>query len=284
VVATADLVVQHACVSEGAAPKFRPDLYKGTAGYYDRFRPPYPDALFADLRARVPISGEGRLLDLACGTGQIALPLSGAFRETVAIDAEPETIAFASEKAARLDRRGIRWLVGTAESPPADGRFELIAIGTAFHRLDRPTVAQKMSELVARSGAVTLLWSPVPSDGEARWQQELGRIIIDWLDRSGSGDRMPSGWQEALAATPDREVLEQAGFTYSGRFEFTRDETWMVDSLIGFMYSTSILSRAALGDSIAMFEAELARRMNRHSSDGTFRHEAICAYELARPA
>jgi hypothetical protein len=141
-----------------------------------------------------------------------------------------------------------------------------------------------MSELVARSGAVALLWSPVPSDGEGRWQHELGRIIIDWLDRSGSGDRMPSGWQEALAATPDREVLEQAGFTYSGRFEFTRDETWTVDSLIGFMYSTSILSRAALGDSVAMFEADLARRMNRHSSDGTFRHEAICAYELARPA
>jgi SAM-dependent methyltransferase len=276
--------VQYVGVGEVAAPKFRPDLYKGTAAYYDRFRPPYPESLFADLQARVPISGEGRLLDLACGTGQIAFPLSGAFRETVAIDAEPETIAFASAKPTRLGPPGIRWLVGTAESPPVDGRFELIAIGTAFHRLDRPAVARRMRELIADTGAVVLLWSPVPSDGDAPWQHELRQIIIDWLDRSASGDRMPSGWQEALAATTDRQVLEQAGFTYSGRFEFTREDTWTVDSLIGFMYSTSILSRAALGGSIAAFEADLARRMSRLSTDGTFKHIVNCAYELARPA
>lgn len=231
----------------------------GTAAYYEQFRPPYPDALLADLRNRLAISGDDRLLDLACGTGQVAAPLSGFFRETVAVDAEAETIAFASGNAARLGRPGIRWLVGTAESPPVSGTFELIAIGTAFHRLDRPAVARRMRELVTADGAVALLWSPVPSDGDQPWQQELRQIIVDWLDRSGSADRMPSGWQEALAASPDRQVLERAGFTYLGRFEFPRDETWTVNALIGFMYSTSILSRAALGSAIPDFEADLAR-------------------------
>ena len=53
--------------------RFAPDLYRGTAGYYDRFRLPYPDALTADLTRRTAPSGRGRLLDLACGTGQSLL-------------------------------------------------------------------------------------------------------------------------------------------------------------------------------------------------------------------
>jgi len=63
---------------------FRADLYRGTAQFYDRFRPPYPDTLFADLRARLPVTGRGRLLALACGTGQVAVPLAPHFVQPLA--------------------------------------------------------------------------------------------------------------------------------------------------------------------------------------------------------
>jgi Family of unknown function (DUF5990) len=33
------------------AVRFRPDLYRGTEPYYDRYRPPYPEALFAARRS-----------------------------------------------------------------------------------------------------------------------------------------------------------------------------------------------------------------------------------------
>ncbi len=55
---------------------FRTDLYRGTASFYDRYRPPYPDALLEELTRRSGVSGTGRLLDIACGTGQISLPLA----------------------------------------------------------------------------------------------------------------------------------------------------------------------------------------------------------------
>jgi SAM-dependent methyltransferase len=55
--------------------RFEPGLYRGAAGYYERFRLPYPDAMIADLARRAAPSGRGRLLDLACGTGQLAFPL-----------------------------------------------------------------------------------------------------------------------------------------------------------------------------------------------------------------
>ncbi|MGW4985237.1 hypothetical protein ACWERA_55830, partial [Streptomyces mirabilis] len=73
--------------------RFEPDLYRGTAGYYDRFRLPYPDAMIADLVRRAAPSGNGRLLDLACGTGQLAFPLRGLFADVWCVDAEPGTTA-----------------------------------------------------------------------------------------------------------------------------------------------------------------------------------------------
>jgi hypothetical protein len=45
--------------------RFAADLYRGTAGYYDRYRLPYPEAMLADLVRRARVSGHGRLLDLA---------------------------------------------------------------------------------------------------------------------------------------------------------------------------------------------------------------------------
>ena len=54
---------------------FAADLYRGTAGHYDRYRLPYPEVMTADLIERAGVSGAGRLLDLACGTGQLAFPL-----------------------------------------------------------------------------------------------------------------------------------------------------------------------------------------------------------------
>jgi SAM-dependent methyltransferase len=82
--------------------EFPRDLFRGTATFYSRFRPPYPPALLDDLVERVRPSGEGRMLDLACGTGQVALPLSGHFTEVIAVDQEVEMI----EEGRRLARGG----------------------------------------------------------------------------------------------------------------------------------------------------------------------------------
>ena len=263
-------------------PRFRDDLYRGTAAFYDRFRLPYPDELIADLRARLPVTGRGRLLDLACGAGQVAFALATDFVETVALDLEPEAIAFAQAKDALPGSR-IRWVVGAAESANVDGPFELITVGTAFHRLDRQIVARRMRELVALDGGVALLWSAIPSEGQESWQRELRQLIVDWTERAEIADRIPAGWEEAMAARSHREVLESSDFRYDGKFEVRRKDTWTVDSLVGFMHSTSILSPVALGSVTDAFAADASRRLSPYTTDGTFQCEASYAYELARP-
>lgn len=106
-------------------PSFRTDLYRGTARDYDSFRLPYPPSLIDDLRSRAGLRGTGRLLDLACGTGQIAFALSTAVDEIVALDQEAGTVAFGRAKSKILGVTNIGWQVATAEEADIPGPFDI---------------------------------------------------------------------------------------------------------------------------------------------------------------
>ena len=51
------------------------DLFRGTAWYYARYRSGYPEAFFKLVRNKFELSKVDRVLDLGCGTGQIAIPV-----------------------------------------------------------------------------------------------------------------------------------------------------------------------------------------------------------------
>ena len=137
---------------EYVLPNFPADAFAGTADYYVRCRLPYPSGFLADLLRRSGVKGKGRLLDLACGPGRLALALASSFNEAWAIDLEAEMIAAGQREASRRGVGTIRWLVGRAEDlslSPAS--IELITIGEAFHRLDQRLVASRGAS-VAQTG------------------------------------------------------------------------------------------------------------------------------------
>src|SRR5579863_152072 len=82
-------------------PHFPRDAFVGTAPYYARYRVPYPSPLMQDLVQRAGVTGQGRLLDLACGPGRVAFALVGSFREIWAIDLEAEMIEAGKEETAK---------------------------------------------------------------------------------------------------------------------------------------------------------------------------------------
>jgi len=263
-------------------PEFATDLYRGTAPYYDRYRPPYPQALFEDLVGRLPVSGHGRLLDLACGTGQIALPLAPSFVEVVAVDQEAEAIAFGQAKAAGAAAGNIHWVAGSAETVELRGRFELVTVGNAFHRLRRQVVSDRLASWLQPGGGVALIWADTPPQGDQPWQLALQELFVQWMARAGTAHRVPATWESAIRDDPHELVLQRAGLEYTGKFEFTTHLEWTVESLIGFAYSTSMLNRAALGANSEEFERDLTGRLGPLSEDGTFRCTVSCSYELAR--
>lgn len=262
---------------------FAPNLYQGTAGYYDRFRLPYPDAMTDDLLRRAAPSGDGRLLDLACGTGQLAFPLGGRFADVWAVDAEADMTGVVRAKAGAAHAGHFRTVTVSAEDLRAEpGSFELIVIGNAFHRLRRTVVAGRAHAWLRPGGCLALCWSTSPWAGPRDWQHALAGLLRTWQDALGVTDRVPPGWEQERRQDPDREVLSRAGFAPSERHEFTVEHRWTIRELAGHIRSTSFLSASVLGDHAAEFDAALSAELEPHADDGRLTDPVGFAYELAR--
>ena len=265
-------------------PQFRPDLYRGTARCYDSFRLPYPQDLIDDLAARSGADGDGRLLDLACGTGQVAFALRDRFAELWAVDQEPDMIAVARQKgeAAAGTTRMTFVTAAVEDLQPPLRSFDLVTAGNAFHRLRRRSAAASIRSWLRPGGFLALLWGGSPWDGDAPWEQALHATMTGWQDRNGAARRIPPGYDAARQATPDLVILREAGFEIAGRHEFACRHDWTLDEIAGFVASTSVLSRAALAGHAADFDAQLRRALLAAQPDGRFRQDATFAYDLAR--
>jgi len=260
--------------------RFAADLYRGTAAYYDRYRLPYPEAMTGDLARRAGVSGRGRLLDLACGTGQLAFRCAaGSARCGRWMRAGHDGTG--PGQGGRRGRR--RHPGGHFESrDPPDGSWVLRAgvIGNAFHRLDRDLVAGRIAGWLEPGGHLALCWSSSPWAGPETGSVRCGPPgqVADSARRRG---RVPAGWDLDRQRRPDAQVLSGAGFGPAARREFAVGHRWSLPELAGHIRSTSFLPAAVLGAQSAAFDAGLAAALAPFGDHGAFTETVSFAYELA---
>jgi SAM-dependent methyltransferase len=266
-------------------PRFRSDLFRGTAHAYDQFRLPYPPALVDHLARSCPAEGMGTLLDLACGTGQLGFALRRHFREVWAVDLEPDMITVVRDKARTAGVTGMRTMISSAEDLTAPaGAFQLVTIGNAFHRMQRETVAANVFRWLERGGRLALIWGGSPWDGGQPWQAAVNGLMARWRERVAAlgGDRIPAGYEQARQARPDLEILRAAGFAVTDTTTFGHEHEWTPDAIAGYLASTSVLSAAALGELAPDFDADLRRELAPWSVPGGLRQEVQFECELTR--
>ncbi len=268
-------------------PRFRDDLYRGTACAYDEYRPSYPPALIDDLARRCGASGAGAMLDLACGTGHLSFALHGKFEHVWAVDLEPDMIALVRAKASAAGLTNLRADVSAADDLSVPARsLDLITLGNAFHRLPRRAVAANALRWLRPGGYLALAWGGSPWDGDSPWQRALVELMGHWRARAQAEtrdqDRIPPGYDEARAAAPDLDVLAAAGFELVGRWEFAVRHDWTTDEIVGYLRSTSVLSPRALGPLAPEFEQDVRGELAGHAVGGRLPQQITFAYELAR--
>lgn len=78
-----------------------------------------------------PRAGES-ILDLGCGTGELATAIAGRDARVVGVDASAEMIAAARERSPALE-----WVVGDGEALAFDGRFDAVFSNAALHWMTR---------------------------------------------------------------------------------------------------------------------------------------------------
>ena len=106
------------------------------------------------LGEALALDGTGRLIDVGCGPGSVALLLAPLFAEVVGIDPDPGMIEQAETSAAVLGVRNARWVQMTAESLPGNlGQFRVATFAQSFHWMDRELVASIVREMLEPGGA-----------------------------------------------------------------------------------------------------------------------------------
>ena len=85
--------------------------FDSTGAYYAEYRPGYGDRAMQYLVDRFGLDDSSRVLDLGCGAGQIAVPLSAHVGRVMGVDPNETMLEYAHERAADEERENVEWVV-----------------------------------------------------------------------------------------------------------------------------------------------------------------------------
>jgi len=260
--------------------------YEGAARDYSRYRPPYPPSLVTVLRDRFGLDGTGRLLDLGCGPGSVAIPLAHLFERVVAMDPEPDMLAEGSEVARRSGIGNIEWTRGSSEDlSPSLGTFRLVTMGESFHWMDRRRTLEALHDLTEDDGGVAILGRglPLPLPPMTPWRAAVCHVVRQYV-----GEK-PLPWDHQQ---PPPEELHQ-GYLKRSRYGDLSEHNelfeveWTAETIIGNLYSMSFCTRKVLGQRAEAFERAVRTAISAVDSAGTLRgerHEFFALMALKRAA
>lgn len=257
-------------------------LFAGAAGYYEQGRPPYAPGL-ADAFARIlALDGQGRLLDVGCGPGTVALRLAPLFEAVVGLDPDPEMLACASRATAGQGIGNAIWVRRRAEALPAGlGRFRVVTFAASFHWMDRPRVASAVATMLDPGGAVVQADAPGYRIDELSAETRPGSLpfppppddALDQLRRRYLGSDRRAG-RGIRNTSPDGEdgVFQQAGFLPAETVTVPdqRAVERTIDDVVATVFSTSSTAPHLFGDRRDDYERDLREILAQASPSGRF--------------
>lgn len=254
----------------------RPSPFESTAPYYDRFRAPYAPEALDHIVAAFALDQSARVLDLGCGPGTIAIPLSHAAAEVVAVDPDAGMLGEGRRLAAERGRNNIRWVHAKAEDiSPKLGRFRLATLAQSFHWMQRDLVLERLSDIVEDGGGLALI-NPGKRRPQESWEAVAGAVVRKYLGRR---DRHPAASPEPEHEPSLRRSVCFRSFT---AVEFPSEITRDLASILGCLYSSTGAAKPLFADRAPAFEADLSEALLRLTPSGVFREPLETEVLIAR--
>lgn len=215
---------------------FRGDV----AEYYARYRRGYPTQTIDALQGLFGLTEDDAVLDIGCGTGQLAVPFAERVRAVVGLDPEPDMLRMARTAAAEEGVRNATWVLGADSDVAAlrpllgDGRLGAAVIGQAVHWMQHEELFRTLRTMVRREGGVAVL-----ANGTPLWLQDndWSRALRTFLERH-FGQRL-----QATCGTAEQDrrryarALRAAGFGEVRELATEYEDRLTLEQLVGSLYS-----------------------------------------------
>jgi demethylmenaquinone methyltransferase/2-methoxy-6-polyprenyl-1,4-benzoquinol methylase len=163
-------------------------MFDRIAGIYDRLNSVMTAGLHHEWRRRAAdlaeVSPGGRVLDVATGTGDLALELAGRVApggQVIAVDFSERMLELAREKATAAGREGVQLEFRTGNAlalPFGDREFDAVTVGFGVRNFaDLDQGLREMTRVVRPGGRVVILEMTTPQ------RPPLSTFFSLWFDR-----------------------------------------------------------------------------------------------------
>ncbi|WP_456271070.1 class I SAM-dependent methyltransferase [Bacillus sp. AK031] len=241
-------------------------LFTGTALFYAKYRHPYPKELFDKIIDVYEPDSTGMLLDIGCGTGEIAVPLAPNFKNVMGLDINSGMLSAAASRAEEALVSNIAWRLAAAEElDNLPGDFDLITAGNSFHWMDRADVLRKSYQKLKDGGGMAILAGGSVWSGDSEWQNKTVEVIQRYLGvdrRAGNGTYLNEKRHE--------EYIAESAFFLAEEYEVSSKITRTIEDIIGYLFSTSFSKADLFGDRVNEFQEELAEELIVLNPEGLF--------------
>lgn len=262
--------------------KYDLSLFSGTYEYYAKYRPNIPEEVIRIIVEYFNIKPSDRILDIGCGTCHMAVAMDGKCDEMVCLDSDPEMLKQAKREIERMNLKQKTTLVNCNAEDLIKmrnelGIFKIAAICRAFHWMNQDKVLTDLDSLIRKDGGIAIIDDRSIWTGEEDWQHAVKEVVQKYLGeerRAGKGT-----FKEPTE--PWEKIISRSAFSIVVLKEVPIIRTWNVESIIGWLFSSSYARSEYFGDRIENFKNDINETLLSLNPKGVFIENAHFKLHLA---
>lgn len=243
-------------------PGFRGEV----ADFYHEYRRGYPPAVIAAVADAFKLTGDDVVVDLGCGTGQLALPIAQRVRAVVGVDPEHDMLARARRAAREQRIANVSWMIGADTDIPAlhalfgSQRAGAVTIAQALHWMNHDELFQAAIPLLRPGGGIAVIANGTPLWlQDTAWSRALRSFLDQWL---GTTTTATCG-TDAASQRRYRDSLTAAGYEVTGAsVHYSGDLT--LEQVVGGIYSALSPGQLPALDERPRFAEQIRRALQPH--------------------